>query len=263
MTTIQANPNPALQAQLNQALLQGATGIQTNSPNGDPNSPPVYLTPEALMLYISSRLNDLDGQVQTDMVKQQNLDWEQQGIGNIMTEVQQLESTITNKDSSGNGTTTDCTQLEKDLESLIASIQQRDPTCPVLGQLETLHDTVMATGTGPLDANDNPTKDPSQIAHGFYNGSTATGAGAMPNGGSAPPNVNNDQDGKFGNDELSNWGTSLQGMNSTLNSSAELGMIDIQSKMSQRSTAIQLATNILQSYDDGLSKIAGNIGGRG
>ena len=37
-------------------------------------------------------------------------------------------------------------------------------------------------------------------------------------------------------------------------------MIAIQSNMSDRTTAIQLTTSILQAYDDGLAKIANNIG---
>jgi hypothetical protein len=212
----------------------------------------VYLTPEALMVYCQSRLQDIDSQVETDMNKQSNINWEQQQIGDLMTEVTQLQSTenngiMDNKDSAQ--------KLEQDIETKIAEIQQRDPGSPVLSQLEQLHDTVMATGTGPYtDANGQ--------FHGYYNGSLSK-PGDPPSGQNPPDGVNTGTDGKFGDDELHNWASTLQSINSTLNNSAEMGMIDIQSKMSLRSTAIQLSTNILQSVDDGASKIAANVGRAG
>jgi hypothetical protein len=47
---------------------------------------------------------------------------------------------------------------------------------------------------------------------------------------------------------------------SELNSDAEIGMIRLQSLMSQRQTAIQLTTNIIQSLNDQANKIVANIG---
>lgn len=272
MSNVQSNPY----AQLNSTMfMQGIAGAA-----GDPDASgkaSVYLTPEALMLYCQSRLQDIDGQVQKEMAAQQNVTWEQSQIGNLMNEVQALQSTITNSDPSGaNGFTTDpgdAQKLESQIASLISEIQQRDPNCPILSQLEQLHDQVMATGTGPVDANGNSVQDSKNttgpiipgsgqpIVQGYYNGSTAA-AGDPPNGGTAPSGSRADQDGKLGTSELTTFNTTLQNLNNTLNSSAEMGMISIQSQMSQRSTALQLTTNILQSYDDGLAKIVGNIGGR-
>ena len=51
-----------------------------------------------------------------------------------------------------------------------------------------------------------------------------------------------------------------QGVSSSVNSSSELEMIQLQSFMSQRQTAIQLTTNLVQSLGDQLNKIADNIG---
>ncbi|HEY1955208.1 MAG TPA: hypothetical protein VGH28_06335 [Polyangiaceae bacterium] len=45
-----------------------------------------------------------------------------------------------------------------------------------------------------------------------------------------------------------------------LNSSSELSMIGLQSLMSQRQSAIQMCTNLIQSLGDQLNKIAENIG---
>lgn len=47
---------------------------------------------------------------------------------------------------------------------------------------------------------------------------------------------------------------------SSLNSDAEIDMIRLQSLMSQRQTAIQLTTNIVQSLNDQANKIVANIG---
>ena len=47
---------------------------------------------------------------------------------------------------------------------------------------------------------------------------------------------------------------------SELNSDAEIDMIRLQSLMSQRQTAIQLTTNIIQSLNDQANKIVANIG---
>lgn len=50
------------------------------------------------------------------------------------------------------------------------------------------------------------------------------------------------------------------GLQKDLNAGAELNMINLQSLMSQRQTAIQLTTNLVQSLGDQMNKIAANIG---
>lgn len=52
----------------------------------------------------------------------------------------------------------------------------------------------------------------------------------------------------------------LQGAINDLNSGAELQMIGLQSLMSQRQTAVQLTTNLVQALGDQANKIAQNIG---
>jgi hypothetical protein len=71
-------------------------------------------------------------------------------------------------------------------------------------------------------------------------------------------------------DSISQNGTEKNGMESLinatkshaskLNSDAEIDMIHLQSLMSQRQTAIQLTTNIVQSLNDQANKIVANIG---
>jgi len=52
----------------------------------------------------------------------------------------------------------------------------------------------------------------------------------------------------------------VQNLQKDINSSAELGMINLQSLMSQRQSAIQMCTNLVQSLGDQMNKIAQNIG---
>jgi hypothetical protein len=52
----------------------------------------------------------------------------------------------------------------------------------------------------------------------------------------------------------------VQNIQKDLNSSAELSMINLQSLMSQRQSAIQMCTNLVQSLGDQMNKIAQNIG---
>lgn len=52
----------------------------------------------------------------------------------------------------------------------------------------------------------------------------------------------------------------LKNEQSDLTGGAELNMINLQAIMSQRQTAIQLTTNLVQSLGDSSNKIAANIG---
>ena len=54
--------------------------------------------------------------------------------------------------------------------------------------------------------------------------------------------------------------TAAKNHQSQLNSDAEIDMIHLQSLMSQRQTAVQLTTNIVQSLNDQANKIVANIG---
>lgn len=54
--------------------------------------------------------------------------------------------------------------------------------------------------------------------------------------------------------------SSIENLQKEINSGAELGMITLQSLMSERQMAVQIATNLLQSLGDQLNKVAANIG---
>lgn len=208
---------------------------------------PSYLTPDALMAYCQARLSNLDSQVQKLMGAQQNLGTEQQKIQDILKEVADLQTQCAGQPSVVSPADGGL-KLEQQLEDAIAWMEQNDPTNPQIADLKNVHDTLMATGTGAFSH--------SAPNSGYY----GSGDGKGPTGHTPPSNVRIDGDGTFGSDELQNATDTLKGISNSLSSGAEMGMIDIQSVMSQRSTAIQLVTNILQSYNDGLSKIADNVG---
>jgi hypothetical protein len=222
-----------------------ATSLTGIGPTGDPMN---GLSADALLAYIQAKLGDSDSQIKTLLNHQKVVEQEQQQVQGLLDEVNSLDSRIS-KDDQGNGKLTDpaaCQKLAQDIENLVSQIQAADPSCPSLDDLKALHDRVMATGSGPYDG------------HGYYNGSSAQ-AGQPPNGSAPPSQDLKDQDNTFGADELKQFADSLNSINSDLSSGAQIQMIELQSKVSDRSTSIQLATNIMQSVSDAEQKTVANI----
>lgn len=191
----------------------------------------VYLTPDALLAYCQSRLQSIDSQAQEAFQGQQVLNQEQ----SLIAQAQQFLQ------SDANGTTSksECIKIEQGIEDLINQIKAIDPHSPEIAKLEQLHDNIMGTGSGPYT-------DSAGKSHGYL---TAGG-----------PTTRKDEDSDISEGEMQGFINDLQGISSDFNSSAELQMIQLQSLMSQRQTAIQLTTNLVQSLGDQLNKIADNIG---
>jgi hypothetical protein len=61
-------------------------------------------------------------------------------------------------------------------------------------------------------------------------------------------------------DTVKKFADNLKGLQTEVNQGSELGMITLQSLMSQRQMAIQLTTNLVQSLGEMTNKIAANIG---
>src|ERR1700691_4135232 len=91
-------PVTIAQQQAVYAAINGeASGVDgTSVSETDGSSPPAYLTPVALMAYVQTRLQGIDSQVQTAMTQQQNADWEQSSIGNVLAEIATYSSNTTN-----------------------------------------------------------------------------------------------------------------------------------------------------------------------
>lgn len=194
------------------------------------------ITPGTLMAYCDSNLDSLQTQMSTIFVEQQTSNAEESQLG-------QLASQIQGNQAAGLNGTQACISLEQSIENLYNEIKQADPNSPVLAQLATLHDNVMATGSGPYT---DPTTGQQQgyIGPGTYGYATGT----------------TDQNSNISSDEMQSYVTAVQTMTSTLNSSSQTAMIQLQSLMSQQQTAIELTTNLVQSLGDTTQKVVENIG---
>ena len=67
-------------------------------------------------------------------------------------------------------------------------------------------------------------------------------------------------DGLYTTSEVENTTNYLNSLNKELEASAQLDMIQLQSLMSARQTAIQLATNMVSAFNESTKAIAGNVG---
>jgi len=190
----------------------------------------VYLTPDALLAYCQARLDSIDGQVEGSMAEQQLRNGESSAIQTALQKLQQYTSGV-NNDSGA------CTATETSLYNLIKSIGATDPGCPELGKLTQTYNDLVYSGTGATAAL--PYIDEASYA-------------PVPNGPEG--------DNTLGSSEMQTFISNLQGCASDLNSGSELQMIQLQSLMSQRQTAIQLTTNLVQSLGDQAEKIAENVG---
>jgi DNA-binding protein H-NS len=204
----------------------------------------VYLTPDALMAYCEARLQSLDQAAESAMAAQQLRNGEQQDLQHLIALFQADAKGI---GTSGNGDPGECEQLENALAQEIMKLKKSDPGSPALSKLIQAYNDMVWTGTGN-DSNVNPTgQQPfttSYIDRDQF-----------------PPHTGGPEgDCVISDSEMQGFITSLQGAASDLSSCAELQMIQLQSLMSQRQTAIQLTTNLVQSLGDQLNKIADNIG---
>jgi hypothetical protein len=190
----------------------------------------VSLTPDALLAYCQSRLNSIDGQVQDVFHSQEVRNSETSAIQAVL---QKFNSTT----AGVNNDSTTCTSMETSLYDLIGQLQNGDPGCPELPKLKQIYNNLLYSGTGP-------TSDLPYVDEDLY-----------------PPQHEGPQgDNTLSTSEVQGYVSGLQACASDLNSDSELQMIQLQSLMSQRQTAIQLTTNLVQSLGDQAQKIAENVG---
>jgi hypothetical protein len=107
------------------------------------------------------------------------------------------------------------------------------------------------------DANHNAVVDAYQVAIKDAGKSTPLGQQLLNDQKAFETNIHG---GKLSSDQLTQLTTNLKNDTATLNSNSETTMITLQSLMSQRQTAIQLTTNLVQSLGDQANDIAKNVG---
>jgi hypothetical protein len=218
------------------------TGLQGDQVDADLSS---CISPDALMAYCESRMNGIDTQIKSTFDQQQKTNEEQQVLGDALQTLQAFgDGTLDSTTLQQNANADQCKQMELAIESAIQKIRDIDPTSSAIPQLEALHDKLMGTGTGPFpDGNGN--------VHGYYD----------PNYTKSPPDGGHtEQDSNISPEEMKGFIDDLNNINSGLSSNSELQMINLQSLMSQRQTAVELTTNLIQTLDDTMGKIVGNVG---
>jgi hypothetical protein len=196
------------------------------------------LSPDSLMAYCQSRLDSVDGQVNT-------LFNEQQQNASVAEQIDGVISELKNYDASDVKDAATCKKLESKFQSLIVSLKNSDPSCPELPTLtKTYNDMVWSGDGGAKYAHSSDPTDPDFIDDGPH----------------PPDKLGPQGDGILLSSELQGYAQTLSDAAGNLNSDSELGMVHIESLMSQRQTAVTLTTNLVQSLGDQTNKIADNIG---
>jgi hypothetical protein len=188
------------------------------------------LTPDALMTYCEARLNSIGDQVNTIFSSQELRNSETTATQTVIQAFQANLAGVNNDPAT-------CTAIETSLQNLIVHLKATDPDCPGLGALEQTYNNVLFSGTGPTG--DLKYQDPD-----LYPAHQATPS----------------PDQTYSDTEMQGYVSNLQSFVSGLNSDSELQMVQLQSLMSQRQTAIELTTNLVQSLGDQSEKIAENVG---
>jgi hypothetical protein len=223
MSNVTSNPSP------------DPYGLQTGGA-GDIEIPG-GLSPDALMTYCESRLKSINDQVQTSFDKQQRTASDIQQINAFASDLQAKQDDINDRDT--------CTALETEFQGVIKSIQATDPGCTALPALIKTYNAMVWSGDGGSAYTGKP--GPDFISTGGPGDNDFAHSGGQ-------------GDGILDKSELQAFTTSINDATSNLNSGSELQMVQLQSLMSQRQTAISLTTNLLQSLGDQEEKIAENIG---
>ncbi len=206
-----------------------ASSVDASDAPAEDGDPATSLTPDALMAYCQARLGSIDGQMRTSFADQQAHSTESQDIQQVLATLQ--------THAAGVSDSTSCATMETAMANLIGQLKAADPGSTELPTIQQTYNNMVYSGTGPTAAN-------AYIDSDKY-----------------PPQPSGPQgDNVISADEMTSYVSALQGAVSDLNSGAELQMIQLQSLMSQRQTAISLTTNLVQSLGDQANKIADNIG---
>lgn len=212
-----------------------------------------WLTPDALMAYCSTRLDQLGSQASEIFQQQENVIYDRNAISDLVNECQAYKSGA-DKDA--------CAKLEKQLETTIASIKQNDPNSNAIPKLEKIHDQLMAATTGPSAPGTTYNSKPPMEFTGQLEGTVPATPPTPGDGTYYDPSMAQGATlgGSLSGDQVQSYITQIQQVGTDLGSQSDLQMIQLQTLASQRESAIQMTTNLMQSVSDSLNKITSNIG---
>jgi hypothetical protein len=218
--------------------------------------PNVFLTPESLMVYCQTRLRDLDTQIQAAFTKQKNA----QISGTAIREALEAFNNCATR-----GFNLEQGQAAQDLigclQEKINRLEALDPHSMEVMRLKDLQLRVAdrVDGSGTLRA---ILSDKDRAWNEYWNNGAVHGKSDkdMVAAFISQGYPMKQQDPVVTGDNVKQWVQDLQGIQADINAGTEMGMIQLQSIMSQRQTALQLTTNLVQALGDQMKQIAGNIG---
>jgi hypothetical protein len=224
---INANPHH-FSINLNEPAVDGeqAAADQGTEPGTTPEPLPTYLTPDALLMYCQTRLQGLDAQIQRGVLEQQSANGDQQDLASVQAALSKYAPGCTDAKS--------VQELDNAVTQAIKSIKNRNPDSPAISMLQKMQSAI-ETGTTTPDLT-------TQMARQMGPGVTVN----LPVALTA--------------EQVKDLTTNLGQITSDENSTSELDMINLQSLMSQRQTAIELTTNMMQTLDDTMNKVVSNVG---
>jgi hypothetical protein len=191
---------------------------------GDPSAMGSYLTPDALMTYCQTRLQGLDTQMNSIFTQQQKMNSESQTLTDLL--ANPAFELPTDEDLGDAGKTKQALQhVDLAIQVAEGKLNPNDP-----------HDAALI-------------KKLEEFRQSLFDGQ-----------GNPNPALLNGSDHMTSEQFNSAIIGKISGMQKDLSSGAELNMISLQSIMSQRQEAIQLATSLVQSLGDQCNKIADNVG---
>jgi hypothetical protein len=217
--------NPNIEQQLSRTVgdILAEEAAQTQAAETPTNAGlPEYLTPESLVAYCDSRLTSLDAQMQTIFNQQQTNASTETALSNLASALNDLPQ------PSGTNTT-----VKVPLDQM--------------GALEVTYQQAIAAAGPNTSLGQSLQKDLDAVTNAYGPGSSEFYVrGHNP---SEPISVS----------VLNNASQNVKTYASNLNSDSQVSMIDLQSMMSQQQTAVELSTNLLQTYSQTTSDIASNM----
>ncbi len=205
------------------------------------------LTPDALMVYLSTRLGGLDEQIQQIFAEQQNSDKIRSAINKIQTLVSSL-STHTDKDKTLEGPIDTFANIQAVIETEIAPLNP-NLAASMLEKFQSEGYILTGEDNNALSL---------EMSNGFFTQDARPGGVAT----SVLYQDNEDlQDGKldYKTSEVDKTTDYLKGVTRDLESTSQMNMILLQSLMSNRQTAVSLSTNLIAKLNDSTQKVVENI----
>jgi uncharacterized protein (DUF2235 family) len=193
------------------------------------------LSADTIMLYCASQLKGLDDDIDSRMKTQQQ-------HRDVQRDLNDLKARLTADHIDGNDTATRAAVLT-DLKS---AYDKLDPSDPARQQLENLFQSFSKTACG----NDHPV------------GCTLAtlDAGKLKSLAEAPDHAAPSDSNAVSKDEMTQMCTSVDGIINDISKGAELEMINLQSIVSQRQMAVQIATSMLSKFNEGVQSVVANVG---